>query len=256
MILSVSSIGGAPGATSWACLLAAAWPAELATDRVILEADTDGGVLGSRFGIGVEPGAPALISMMRRSDGERLELELVGRRIDDRVWVIPGPESAERSLQLWSGAGVTESIGDLAATDDRLWIVDVGRASAAGPLAPMLSLASMSLVFTRAEHDALVQVKSRVAALARMGCVVGVVVVGKPAFPIDELKAFFGTQRAWIVEDSRHAVAASRQVWSERRVRRSLLWRSAVTVAADAAEVVLWRPMHPPAEEGSVSHGR
>ena len=242
MILSVSSIGGAPGVTSWACLLAAAWPAEMSTDRVILEADTDGGVLGSRFGIGVEPGAPALISMMRRSNGERLELELVGRRIDDRVWVIPGPESAERSLQLWSGAGVTESIGDLAATDDRLWIVDVGRASAAGPLAPMLALASMSLVFTRAEHDALVQVKSRVAALARRGqCVVGVVVVGKPAFS-DRASSRRSLGRTSL--DRRGGPSRGRFVEGgvgERRVRRSLLWRSAVTVAADVAEVVLWR---------------
>ena len=69
MIVTVGSVRGSPGVTSWSLLLAAAWPAGPAVDRVVLEADPDGGVLGARYGLGVEPGAVSLIAALRRSRG-------------------------------------------------------------------------------------------------------------------------------------------------------------------------------------------
>ena len=48
--MSLCSVRGSPGVTSWSLLLAAAWPAEYVVERVVLEADCDGGVLGARYG--------------------------------------------------------------------------------------------------------------------------------------------------------------------------------------------------------------
>lgn len=48
MIVTLGSVRGSPGVTSWCLLLAAAWPEALGSERVVLEADVDGGVLAIR----------------------------------------------------------------------------------------------------------------------------------------------------------------------------------------------------------------
>lgn len=241
MIVTLSSTGGAPGVTSWALLLAAAWPGEFQTERAVLEADLDGGVLGARYEIGVEPGAAALVSAARRTDTRRLDVSACGRRIADDVWIVPGPESAEHAQPLWSSPGAAESVAEALAADDRTWLIDVGRASATSVLAPLVRRSTISLLFTRPEHESLVQVPARVEGLRRACGMAGVVVVGKAAFSDGELQQFFGAHKFWTVEDDRHVVDASRQVWSQRRARRSMLWRSAVAVAGDVGDVTLYR---------------
>src|SRR5262249_18674232 len=54
VIVTVCAVRGAPGATTWSLLLAGAWPAGLGVQRVVLEADSSGGVLGARYGLGVD----------------------------------------------------------------------------------------------------------------------------------------------------------------------------------------------------------
>src|SRR5688572_10390884 len=101
----MSSVRGAPGVTSWSLLLASAWPSPR-TDRVVLEADADGGVLAARYGLGVEPGVAALVAAARRHDPRARWVDLadVARRLSERVWVVPGPESAERTVPVWGTA--------------------------------------------------------------------------------------------------------------------------------------------------------
>jgi hypothetical protein len=241
MIVTLSSVGGAPGVTSWALLLAAAWPGEIQVERAVLEADLDGGVLGARYAVGIEPGAAALVSVARRPEAGHVDLNACGRRIADDVWLVPGPESPEHARPVWSSRGAAESVADALSNDDRTWIVDTGRAGPASVLAPLFERATMALLFTRAEHEALVQAPARVEGLKRASGMTGVVVVGKPAFPTGELQQFFGSHKLWVVEEDRNLVDTSRQVWSQRRARRSMLWRSAVSVAADVGDVTLYR---------------
>ena len=87
MIVALGSIRGAPGVTSWAVLLAAAWPPEFQIERVVLEADPAGGVLGARYGLGVEPGVAAFLASLRRNDAELLDVEPFARMVDNHVWV-------------------------------------------------------------------------------------------------------------------------------------------------------------------------
>src|SRR6056297_3328083 len=162
MIITVSSVGGSPGVTSWAVLLAAAWPPESAVERIVVEADLDGAVMGARFGIGVEPGASTLVSATRRITERSIDLTEFGRRVDPRVWLIPGPESAEASRRLWGSPGVSDSVAEAAARDDRTWLFDVGRGSPNGLHAPLYERAEMSLLLCRSEHESLVQVPPRI----------------------------------------------------------------------------------------------
>lgn len=94
MIVSFSSVRGAPGVTSWTMLLAAAWPLDHGTAaRAVLEADPDGGVLGTRYGFGVDPGAVSLIASLRSANpaDSTVPVEDHGRLVSESMWVVPGP---------------------------------------------------------------------------------------------------------------------------------------------------------------------
>lgn len=252
MIVSLSCVAGAPGVSSLAMLLAAGWPAEYTAQdstsespvrmgRVILECGLDGGVYGARYGIGVEPGAATLVSRTRRNASGAEEIESFGRPVGDHAWVVPGPESAEAARQLWSGAGVAQSVAAAVVQDHRVWFVDAGRAGSSSPVAPLLSHASLSLLVCRAEHESVVQIPPRVSDLRSIGCSVGVVIVGKPPFPRGELSEFFDTSLLWSLPAADDIVELSRVVWSSKRVRRSLTWRAALEVSHDVAERVAFQ---------------
>lgn len=150
MIVLLSSLRGSPGVTSWSLVLAAAWPSE--AERVVLEADGDGGALAVRCGLGVDPGVAALVAATRRHDvhvGE-FEIESIARRLGDKVWVIPGPESAERASSVWGSS--VDDVAAMAARDGRVWIVDAGRLSMGALSVPFAEQADFALVLSRADR--------------------------------------------------------------------------------------------------------
>ena len=234
MIVTMGSIRGSPGATSWALLLAAAWPSAFDVDRVVIEADLDGGVLGARYGFGVDPGVVSFIAALRRSDADgRVEVSGHGRAMGGGVWVVPGPETGEQARAVW--AGTAEGVAARLAADDRLWVVDVGRIGAGSPTLPLVRRATLAVVVSRSSHEDFVQVPTRVGTLHDHVAQVGVIVVGKSAHQVDDLSAFFGTGLIWMVgaSDELREVAGAALVGG--RARRSWLWRTAVNVAADVA---------------------
>ena len=239
MIITVSSVRGSPGVTSWSLLLAAAWPHEYGVDRVVLEADVDGGVLGARYGFGVDPGVVSLIAALRRTDTRQVDLAEHGRRAGDGVWVVPGPETSEQADRVWHGSA--EAVAEYLADDHRVWIVDVGRARATSPVEPLLAASAFSLVVTRAGTEDLVQVPSRVAYLRSQSEASGVLVVGKTQHSREELAAFVGTRRVWMVAADEHLPALAVGAMSAGRARRSMVWRAAIAVAADIAAKVTER---------------
>lgn len=234
MIVALSSVGGAPGVSSWCALLAAAWPAN-DRDRVVLEANLDGGVFGARYGLGVDPGVVSLIAGLRRSRDGRVDLAEHARLLAPSVWLVPGPESAEQAMKVWSGS--TADVADCAAADPGVWLVDLGRGGSRSEDGDFFRSAALTIVVARAESEHLVQVPSRVAEL-RTSCErVGVLVVGKPGHRTDELGVFFGSDETWVVGATSDLVAMTAAVLSGGRARRSWLWRSAVDVAASACEL-------------------
>ncbi len=79
-LVSVFSIKGAPGVTTLACLLAAAWSAP--GPVVVAEVDPSGGDLAARFGLSSRVGWVSLASSTRRSDGTAT--------LDDHLQHLPG----------------------------------------------------------------------------------------------------------------------------------------------------------------------
>lgn len=239
MIVTLSSVRGAPGVTSWAMLLASAWPDDYGFDRVVLEASTSGGVLGARYGLGVEPGCASLVAAVRRrSDDGVLDVAEFGRLVSDGCWVVPASESSERAHALWSASHNAAEVASAIERDDRVWFVDAGRTDPGGPLRPFISGSSLSIVVCGSTHEDLVQVPTRVAAQQYDASAVGVLIVGRPAYDRGDLGEFFGTGLVWTVDASKNLVGLVGAVASRRRARATIVWRQAVELAADIAERV------------------
>ena len=240
MIVSLCSVRGSPGVTSWSLLLAAAWPPEYAAERVVLEADCDGGVLGARYGFGVDPGAVSLIAALRRADSPAVDVSEHGRRVNDGMWVIPGPETGERASRVWRGSAVT--VADGVVSDDRVWFVDAGRADAASPIEPLLDLSSIAVLLTRSATEDLVQLPARVEFLRHHAQSVGVLVVGQPQHSVEDLVGFLGTDMVWTVGADENLVRIAGEAIAGGRARRSWVWRSAISIAADMAATIAADP--------------
>jgi hypothetical protein len=232
MIVIVASVRGSPGVTSWSLLLGAAWPSSLTVERVVLEADLDGGVLGARYRLGVDPGVVSLVASLRRSEGQRVPVEDHGRPAGGGLWLVPGPETGEQSRAVWSGTAC--AVGDALAADDRVWLVDAGRLHASSPTLPLLQRSRLALLVCRAGHEDLVQVPARVATLRAHGPDAMVLVTGKSPYSAAEQSAFFGCPAVSVAaaEDLPRLAGAA---LTPGRARRSWVWRTALDVSADVA---------------------
>ncbi|MBU3688421.1 MAG: hypothetical protein FGM29_02505 [Actinobacteria bacterium] len=198
----------------------------------MLEADVDGGVLGARYGLGVEPGVVSFIASLRRS-GDAVAVGEHGRMAAPGLWLVPGPESAEQAGSVWSGTA--GQVAARLAGDDRVWLVDGGRLSQTKPTIPLAEWSNLTVVVSRSASEDLLQVPRRVAWLQQHASAVGVLVVGKAPYGSRELAEFFGTASVWTAADSDALPDLAGQALTPGRARRSPLWRSAVEISAEIA---------------------
>ena len=239
MIVAVGSIRGAPGATSWALLLGAAWPREFSERRVVLEADPAGGVVGARYGMGVEPGAVRLVTGLRRNGTGRVALDDVARELSDGLFVVPGPESGETARPVWT-EGATAVARQLE-RDPGNWITDVGRTDESNPSLVFVDRSALTIVVVGARQEDLVQLPARVASLRHRGSAVAVIVSGRCTFGADEIREFCRADEVWVVPVRDDLVEEVGRLLAGGRARRSWLWRHALDVAAGAFALVAAR---------------
>jgi len=198
-VVVLGSIIGAPGVSRLAIGLAAGWPDPHERQRVVIEADADGGRLGAELGVGVEPGLMEL-AMAARSSGLTAG-GLVDRgaaRVGD-WWIIPAPASSEQAA-----SALTHAAGVLASTiaadrSGRVWIVDAGRLSARSPSLAFARVADHVLLVARGTFPELALVGHRVDALRSAGCAVAVVVVEPTSWSADEIADFVGADVAAVL---------------------------------------------------------
>lgn len=233
MIVTLGSIRGAPGVTSWSLLLASAWPSDAEVERVVLEADLAGGVLGARYGWGVEPGVVSLISRLRRRERDGLlPINRSGRNVGDGVLVVPGPETGEQARSVWRS-----DVGPVAshlATDPRVWFVDVGRFDESSSSVGFVDASAATVVVCGGRPEDLVQVPSRLRATKSRCDHVGLLVTGPCTYSAGELSEFTGSEAVWLAKDTDDlAQAAATALTDSRARRRSLLWRRALEIGAE-----------------------
>ena len=198
-VVVLGSITGSPGVSRLAIGLAAAWPEREQHERVMIEADADGGRLGAELGVGVEPGLMEL-AMAARARGLTAAalLERGAARVGD-WWLVPAPASSEQT-----SSALTHAAGVLASTiagdrTGRVWIVDAGRLSTRSPALAFAPLADHVLLVTRGSFPELALVAHRVDALRGAGCAAAVVVVEPTSWSPDEIADFVGADVAAVV---------------------------------------------------------
>lgn len=190
-IIAVASVAGSPGATTVAVGLAAAWP-DTGRDRVVVEADPDGGRLGAELGIGVEPGLMALALAVRTADLDGAELVRRGAAPVGDWYAVPAPPSSEQTHSALVHAG--GSLATVLAADPHgaVWIVDTGRLSARSPALPFAKAADHTVIVSDGSFPLLQLLGHRVDALRSAGCVPVIAVVEPVAWPADEIADFAG----------------------------------------------------------------
>jgi MinD-like ATPase involved in chromosome partitioning or flagellar assembly len=190
-LVVVSSVTGSPGATRFVLGVAAAWP-DPTRERVVVEADPDGGRLGAELGIGIEPGLMALALAARSGGLTAADLVARGAAAVGDWSVVPAPASAEQTTSALVHAAATLAGIVAADADGRVWLVDAGRLSARSPALPFARLADHVVVVTAGAFPSLQLVPHRVDALRDAGCHVSVVVVEPTAWSPGEVAEFVG----------------------------------------------------------------
>lgn len=230
-VFVVGSVHGSPGASTVSMLLAAVWPEVSGRAAVVVEADLDGGTAAARF-------------EELRTDRTLADVAVVSRRVFDtevlvglsrRVWgsvpVVPAPCPADQvaSALTAGGARLASALGSLSECDV---FVDAGRVRPGGPLGSLLAEATVVLV-CRPRFEDVVVVGPRVQELTAAGVTTRLVCVGSQPYDPAEVAVTVGAPLVGVVaDDPRTATVLCGGSGSDRRVRRSHLWRSATDLAS------------------------
>ncbi|EWC64531.1 hypothetical protein UO65_0138 [Actinokineospora spheciospongiae] len=169
MLISVLSLKGSPGATTFAVALAARWPAPART--LLVEADPSGGDLALRFSLTSTPGLGSLAAAARRG-GEADLLWRHTQQLPGGLPVITAPSDAEQARAALSalasdprgGLGVLRTAAN---QPDTVVIADCGRADPDSPALPIVRSSDVVVLLSRAHADDLAHLPRRLPVVGR-----------------------------------------------------------------------------------------
>jgi MinD-like ATPase involved in chromosome partitioning or flagellar assembly len=245
-VVVVAGGKGAPGATTTAIGLAAAWPAPR---RLLVEADLDGGVLAARCRLAYEPGLVTLAAATRGPLSER-DVAAHTQQLEAGASVLCAPTRPEQIGAALRACGPALA-SCLARLDDATAVVDIGRAWPSSPVAPLVEVADVVVMVCRPRVDEVQQLVARVDALRRVTSAVRVVLVGDAPYGRGDVDAVLGSEDGGVVVgvlpvDPRGADALNGQRgpsgWAERRA--PLLRAVADLAGALATDVGEPNPSH------------
>ena len=231
-IWSVASLHGSPGATTLAMGLGGAWPAMPSRSRLVLEADADGGVLAARFdGLRADRTvADAAVSLRREFDVEALLVST--RTVWDGLPVIPAHPSAKETTAVLVNAAERMAAG-MASASELDVIVDVGRLTARSPVLPLAQRSVLTLLVSRTRFEDVACLAARATELRAAGVEPALVTVGsRPYDPADVAGEAGLALLATLPHDPASAAALAGEAGADRRLRRSLLWRTICDLAS------------------------
>ena len=231
-----ASVRNRPG-TSTVWLLTAIALRAGGREVLAVESDPDGNDLATTYELGQNPGLVSLAAAARRGSLPARSADEHARHLPDGLLVIPGPVSGEEAAA--AVGSISGRLASLAATDGRVWCVDAGRLTLTSPALPAASAAAITVLVCRPERTEALALPARVAALTAAGCRLGLVTVGAAPYRPHEIAEHAGIDLLGTfptVRDPDDMVAAA---VAGRRGRRSLLWRSAVDLAAAITDRVV-----------------
>jgi hypothetical protein len=252
-LICFGSVRSSPGVTATVLALAASWPGT--PPPVVVEADPDGGVLAARYGLGrsgESPGLTSLATAARRGLGAG-ELWRHAQELPGGAGVVVGPDGADSAIAALRSAG--QELGSwLAAQPDVVALADCGRLRPGSPAVELVRCASRLVVVVRPRVEELQALSQRVAVLGQLAPL-GLVLVGDQPYSASEVSEHLGVEVLGVVAADPRGAQALEGAASARVLRRSLLARSALALAARLAEssdvVAIEREQSPwPVHEG------
>lgn len=230
-VFAIGSVHGA-GATTLTLGLGAAWPVAAGRERVVIEANPEGGVLVGRL---EELRADRILADAMVAVRRHFDVALVREHMRP-VWgglpVLPASPSAEQTFSALATHAERFSTGLAAATEiDAL--VDVGRLTVRSPALPFARRAVATLLVSRTRFEDGASLPSRVAELRAAGVDPWLVCVGSRPYDPAELAAAAQVPLVAVLPDDRASASVLGGEGSgERRFRRSLLWRTITELAS------------------------
>jgi hypothetical protein len=197
---------------------------------VLVEADQFGGMIGARYGLGQTPGLSSLAAFARRG----LDRDAVWRHVQQLpggVPVLVGPASADEAhAVLRDLAGV---LAEWSSGESGLdVIIDCGRMGPGSPGHELFARADVAMVLVRPQVDQLRVAADRLAALDTLGVDARLLLIGdRPYGPAEVASTIQAVVAGVIAWDPRAAAMLDGTAGASRNLRRSLLVRSAVTLA-------------------------
>lgn len=223
-----ASLRGAPGATTAAAVVQAAWPIE-DQRAVLVEADPDGGVAACRWGF---TESPSMIDLVIRPERG---METAAQRWNESAGVVVAPSDTTSTVGALvdGGARLSHVLGDAS----EIVIADVGRLSPTSPALPLAVRSACCALVVRRRLDHLAGISGRAAALTDVGVTPRLVVVGDGPYRDDEIEGATGIDILGTLPHDERGAAA---LWNgdNRRLRRSLLWREARVLADTLADAL------------------
>lgn len=237
-LVSVASRRSSPGATTFAALLASAWP--LDHTRYLIEADPAGGVLAARWheiaGLTVEPGLLEMASSRSNIDVELLRSH--SQRLTPELRLIPAravPQQVEAAL---SNLGA-EGAHALSRLPSSPVVADLGRLSASTPSLLLARASAITLLVFRPHLEEVQSVLLAVADLQAEGINVGLVAVGdRPYHPADVAERAEVDFFVQVPDDPKSSDLFFRNGFAWRGLKRSPLARATQSVADAVAALV------------------
>ena len=225
---------GSPGTTLTALAVAASWPTENGRRKLFVEADPFGGVLALRYQLGVEPGLLTLAAGVRGGINGS-EVWNHAQELPGGLPAIVGPDRPDQANAVLSatGAKLGRWLADLEGVDV---ICDVGRVGSNSPARDLLACADLVLMVARPVAEQLQPAAQHLTSLGLDEDRFGWVLIGERPHNRAEVEAAFSIPVIGVIGDDPRGAAALEHGASGGRLRRSLIVRSATTLAHHLAE--------------------
>jgi MinD-like ATPase involved in chromosome partitioning or flagellar assembly len=195
----------------------------------VAECDPAGGDLAACHGLPLEPGITSMAASNRHGfDPTTLATHI--QHLASGTAVLVGPTSAEQAAVALSAlAGqVGPVLQDVPLT---AVLADCGRVDRHGPAWPLVARADIVVLVTRPNLAGVEHARSRLRVLDQLHARVVLLLVGEGPYPAAEVAASLGCEVVGVLADDPAAADALLSGRSGRRLSRSLLLRSARTVA-------------------------
>ncbi|GAB3570557.1 hypothetical protein GCM10027445_24340 [Amycolatopsis endophytica] len=169
MLVSVLSLKGAPGVTTFAVALAARWPGP--SRALVVEAAPSGGDLALRFSLASTPGLVSLAAAARRGGDADLVWQHT-QELRGGLRVVAAPPDAEQTRAALAAlaqhpASGLELLRQAANQPGVVVIVDCGRVDPGSPGVPIARSCDAMVLLSRAHADDLAHLPRRLPTVAR-----------------------------------------------------------------------------------------